>query len=67
FPSGGTNTEPGWTDPQTGLMCNSCHGMPPPTPAHPPAPTFCSPCHSNVKGLGSFFDPSLHVNGFIDL
>jgi predicted CxxxxCH...CXXCH cytochrome family protein len=67
FPSGGSNTAPGWTDPQTGLTCTSCHGMPPPTPAHPPAPTFCTPCHSNVDGLGGFVDPNLHVNGFIDL
>lgn len=67
FPSGGTNNAPGWTDPQTGLTCTSCHGMPPPTPAHPPPPTLCTPCHSNVQGLGGFVDPSLHVNGFIDL
>jgi predicted CxxxxCH...CXXCH cytochrome family protein len=67
FPSGGSDTAPSWNLPLQGSGCTTCHAMPPPTPVHPPGPIFCSPCHSNVIGLGDFIDPSRHVDGFIDL
>lgn len=68
FPSGGQHTTPLWTMVDgSQAYCTSCHAMPPPTPAHPPAPTLCSPCHSNVVGLAEFLDPLRHVDGRVDL
>lgn len=43
--TGGTNTNPVWTVPFTGAVCDDCHGFPPPPPH--PASEDCSACHPN--------------------
>jgi predicted CxxxxCH...CXXCH cytochrome family protein len=69
FPSGGSATEPLWTlTDGSQAQCDSCHALPPATPGHPSSsPVFCSDCHSNVSGLLDIVDPTLHVDGKVDL
>jgi predicted CxxxxCH...CXXCH cytochrome family protein len=66
--SGGTWTEPSWTD-LSGRPseCGSCHGLPPPPPH--PHPTFpCHACHGNLaEDDVTFVRPELHVDGKITL
>jgi len=63
--SGGLATEPLWTQVDgTQKQCNSCHGLPPPAP-HPPGPSFCSDCHSNVGITLQILDPLSHVDGVV--
>ena len=66
---GGAVPEPDWTTvdgSQSG--CGACHQVPPPPPAHPPDSEMCENCHTSTSGPGlTIADPSLHVNGLIDL
>jgi predicted CxxxxCH...CXXCH cytochrome family protein len=65
--SGGSATEPLWTQVDgTQKTCLSCHGLPPPPP-HPPGPLFCSSCHPNVGLTLEILDPDSHVDGKVDL
>lgn len=61
-PSGGTLTEPIWTDVSGApSVCGACHGLPPPDP-HPRAEQ-CSDCHMNIAADKTFIVPELHVDG----
>jgi len=60
----GAGTSPTWTSPTT-LGCTGCHGFPPPAP-HVQLDT-CENCHTNYDGAGGFVDPSLHVNGTVNV
>lgn len=66
--SGGTYTEPLWTDAGRGSVgCGSCHGLPPPPP-HPYAELnpVCSACHLNIApDNATFVRPELHVDGVV--
>jgi predicted CxxxxCH...CXXCH cytochrome family protein len=49
------------------LDCNSCHGMPPQTPDHPPAGD-CVDCHASTVDEETNLRPGgTHMNGEIDL
>ncbi|MCB9640987.1 MAG: CxxxxCH/CxxCH domain-containing protein [Myxococcales bacterium] len=68
---GGKQTTPIWNQVGTGQgSCGSCHGMPPRKlrngDSHT-ASTACSSCHTNVRPDLSFVDPSLHINGRVEL
>jgi predicted CxxxxCH...CXXCH cytochrome family protein len=64
-PGGGTATTPRWTRVDgSQLLCDSCHGAPPPSPH--PASTACETCHSNVTAQKTFVNPSKHINGTVD-
>ena len=65
--AGGSLPAPSWKDTSgAALQCGACHGEPPPPP-HPQAGT-CVMCHSDVVAAGpSIKDPSLHVDGKVDL
>lgn len=56
-----------WTDPKSSSeACGSCHALPPPAPHT--ANGNCSLCHDQVVAADrSFVDPSLHVNGHLDV
>ncbi len=64
---GGQNTEPIWTIVDgTQAACGTCHGLPPDAP-HPPS-SQCDTCHGMVvDGVFNFVDPSLHINGTVDV
>lgn len=66
YPSGGSVTEPSWTQVDGSQnACGSCHGLPPPLP-HPQIAT-CADCHANVMpDQRSFKYPELHVNGITE-
>lgn len=66
--SGGSLTEPRWTDVGGApAECGACHGLPPPAP-HPYGnlnPT-CSACHENIDSDNrTFTRPDLHVDGVV--
>ena len=63
----GTNTTPVWTQVDgTQAACGTCHGTPP-GGAHPQN-SDCSLCHGDVIATdGSWVDPSLHINGQVDV
>jgi predicted CxxxxCH...CXXCH cytochrome family protein len=56
-----------WTAPRGSTeACGSCHALPPPAPH--PASTECSMCHDKVvDATRTIIDPSLHVNGTVDV
>lgn len=62
-PSGGTNTEPVWTQVDAGqASCGSCHGLPPPPPHQ--LRTDCHTCHQNLAADDvTFTHPEQHVDG----
>jgi predicted CxxxxCH...CXXCH cytochrome family protein len=74
---GGTTPTPTWTG--AALACNACHGLPPPTGAHPGNATpagqnhafmgnDCSVCHQGVVGTTlNVLDRDRHVNGAKDV
>lgn len=67
---GGSNTTPIWG--QTGYLqgCGTCHGFPPAVAAHASvtSSTPCAGCHSHVNSTNTgFTDPTLHINGVIDV
>lgn len=65
---------PAWTKVDgTQVYCGSCHGIPPietnpnkPQTPHPIA-YECPDCHKNLSSGFIFKDPSLHVNGKVDM
>lgn len=60
--TGGTNTNPVWTVPFEGAVCDDCHGFPPPPPH--PASEDCSGCHPNpLVGSDVHIDGILQVDG----
>lgn len=63
----GSNKTPVWTSVGTGqASCGTCHGYPPAAPHPSPAP--CHLCHGAVvDASGTFVDPSLHINGRLDV
>ena len=64
-PGGGTATTPQWTRVDgSQLLCDSCHGAPPPAPH--PASAACETCHSNVTAQKTFVNPAKHINGTVD-
>lgn len=65
--AGGTLTRPTWTATDgAASACGACHGAPPPPP-HPNAPNGCVGCHDNAAPGFTFYDPSRHVDGSVDL
>jgi predicted CxxxxCH...CXXCH cytochrome family protein len=63
---GGALTSPKWNLPgQPATACDACHGDPPPAP-HPQL-ARCGLCHSTATDDGGIADPSLHVNGTVDM
>lgn len=60
--SGGTNTEPNWSD-EVDDTCGMCHGEPP-TENHPLVET-CDTCHSAAYTDGVHNEN--HINGVVDL
>ena len=66
--TGGTSTNPVWTqvDGAQG-QCGSCHGTPPPPP-HPANPD-CGTCHDTMTaGAGLVItDPARHIDGNLDV
>jgi len=64
---GGTVSSPEWTRVDgTQAACGACHGVPPAAPH--PASTACGLCHPGPSRTGpGFDDPSLHVNGVLDV
>jgi hypothetical protein len=40
--------------------------LPPPAP-HPNTAALCANCHPSIDATYNFPDPSLHVNGIVDL
>ncbi|MBI5477266.1 MAG: hypothetical protein HY906_00335 [Deltaproteobacteria bacterium] len=70
--SGGSNTRPDWTTVDGSQdACGTCHGLPPLLPHPQTGATTCGDCHLNVSRDGSgnwvFADPSLHVNGTVEV
>ncbi|GMV40222.1 MAG: hypothetical protein AMXMBFR64_19380 [Myxococcales bacterium] len=65
--SGGTLTAPVWTNLDgTQAVCGTCHGLPP-GDGHVPR-TDCASCHGAVvDAAGGFVDPSLHINGQVEV
>jgi predicted CxxxxCH...CXXCH cytochrome family protein len=70
----GALTAPQWTKVDgTQVYCGSCHGIPPiePDPNKPqtkhPIAYECPDCHKNLSSGFIFKDPSLHVNGKVDM
>jgi predicted CxxxxCH...CXXCH cytochrome family protein len=65
FNGGNLAAAPNWTTTGT-LACNSCHALPPATPAHSNPALACSTCH----GAGfstTTVDKVLHINGVVDV
>ncbi len=55
-----------WTAPRSSTSaCGSCHGLPPPAPH--PASANCWACHANVREDGTFVNPTLHINGRVEV
>lgn len=60
---GGARSRPSWNEP-TPMGCGDCHGSPP--RGHFVGP--CTKCHHDANADGTrIIDPSLHMNGRIDL
>lgn len=64
---GGTHPNPVWTQVDgSQSACGSCHSLPPPAP-HTPS-TRCADCHGTVVNAArDFVDPTLHINGQVEL
>lgn len=65
FNGGNTAAAPNWTTSGT-LACNSCHGLPPATPAHANPAIACSTCHGPGYSTTTV-NKTLHVNGVVDV
>ena len=66
--TGGTSTNPVWTNVNGAQgQCGSCHGTPPPPPH--PVDSDCGSCHDTMtKGGGLVItDPSRHIDGNLDV
>ncbi|MBW2525442.1 MAG: hypothetical protein JRI23_14750 [Deltaproteobacteria bacterium] len=68
-PDAAMNPSPVWTAPSRGpLLCDACHGMPPPVPHTQVA--NCQSCHgATVSGLPPdvvVINRDLHINGVVD-
>lgn len=60
--AGGANTQPPWTSGPSPVLCNACHGFPPPPP-HPRNSGYgCPACHLDV-----FAENEKHINGQLDV
>jgi len=56
---GGRRTEPTWNDP-TPMVCGDCHRR------NYHGQTYCD-CHEHVWADGEIRNPSLHINGVVDM
>lgn len=65
FTGGNTAAAPNWTTSGT-LACNSCHGIPPNTPAHANPALACSTCHGTGYSTTTV-NKTLHINGVVDV
>jgi predicted CxxxxCH...CXXCH cytochrome family protein len=69
---GGGTPAPTWTQ-TTGMVCGSCHGLPPVTTTSGQTHVtssldVCADCHTTViNSAGQIIDAKLHVNGAVDL
>ncbi len=67
FTGGNTAGAPNWTTSGT-LACNSCHALPPATPAHSNPALACSTCHgAGYSSTSQTVNKTLHINGVIDV
>jgi predicted CxxxxCH...CXXCH cytochrome family protein len=67
FPGGSTAAAPNWTASGT-LACNSCHALPPTTPAHSNPSLACSTCHgAGYSSTSQTVNKTLHINGVVDV
>ena len=63
---GGQSTVPNWTAVDgSQSACGSCHGIPP-GGGHPIV-SQCSACHPGLDSNFEFVNPSLHINGILDI
>lgn len=62
---GGSQANPSWTTPGT-LACNSCHGIPPTTPAHANPAIACSTCHGPGYSTTTV-NKTTHINGIVEV
>ncbi len=65
--SGGSLTEPFWTNTaSTAGACGACHALPPDSPH--PAGSSCGSCHGDVINTDSTWaDPDRHIDGIVDV
>jgi predicted CxxxxCH...CXXCH cytochrome family protein len=67
FTGGNTAAAPSWTTAGT-LACNSCHGLPPATPAHSNPSLACSTCHgAGYSATNQTVNKTTHINGVVDV
>ena len=67
FTGGNTAAAPNWTTAGT-LACNSCHALPPATPAHSNPALACSTCHdAGYSATAQTVNKTLHLNGVVDV
>jgi len=63
--AGGQYPLPRWTDSfPGGLVCDACHGNPPPDPH--PAGDNCQACHDDAYAADGAHDPAAHPNGVVE-
>lgn len=66
FNGGNTSAAPAWTGPA--MACDSCHGLPPSTPAHSNASLDCALCHgAGYSATAKTVNKVIHVNGVINV
>ncbi|HTR55821.1 MAG TPA: CxxxxCH/CxxCH domain-containing protein [Kofleriaceae bacterium] len=72
--AGGSATKPVWTTVDgSQSQCGSCHGLPPPTPAHASVTAGdldCGKCHDQTMTAGQpgvITNPALHIDGAVEV
>jgi predicted CxxxxCH...CXXCH cytochrome family protein len=63
------DSNPLWLQPRNSVdACGSCHGIPPALPHPQVEKTQCVRCHAaTIDSSGNIKDPTMHVNGKVDL